>query len=1264
MGEVPGAMPLGEEPPPPSMQSMGQSPGAVAVPPGTSRPILQIQPMWALPMQRSGSPQPQRNQGPFAAFQPGPAPSNSAGLVQAAPVCNPLLQGLDPMAMRSMPGRSAMLEAAPGASGCASARASVISCGCCDPVPGPQGVSCASVEGMPSAMPSMPYDFHRQQLAMAGGVEAAKQQAHSGAAFEAHQRHLFAMQADLTAAQHSQQLAYHTMLSQQMHQQQRSQGAQQQALRGGQQALRGWQGAEQWRQFGAWPAPMSTVEAAPAKPKRRAKPQAEGEEGAAAPPKRARPKPKSALREATRIPGGFPCPNCERVFDSKTSLSGHGRYCTGGNWECEWCACKETETPSKSTGPNGPKTLCNACGSRFRAGHMSMPQKNEAGKYLCPDCGRPFATIGALGGHRRFCDSGNWRCKWCECKADECSGKGPGPEGPKTLCSACSSRFRNGHTGPTLPNEEGKYVCDLCARQFETIGALGGHRRFCDSGNWRCKWCECKADECSGKGPGPEGPKTLCSACSSRFRNGHTGPTLPNEEGKYVCDLCARQFETIGALGGHRRFCDSGNWRCKWCECKADECSGKGPGPEGPKTLCSACSARFRAGHTAAPLRDASGNFLCDCCHRAFSSMGALGGHRRFCSQLSTAIAPRVQLREDMELTEADGGADAVALPTRPASQLPREVISSLLSSYDFARYHFLAIVPAATMTTVSVSLLDREAEGEPLLPPPEVQSQRDSLAARGGVKAASTARSSGRGKKGRGARKEGVAVEDISEGVRQMLALIQAAEWEDWDGMLAAERGEQSPPFLHAFFVLSTRLICAEMIHPGLVSAGEDFCAGLAAANGKLGDPRLINCHTWPEILRMILIARSVAQAPKKRAVALDAMMSLGCADNAVAVAVAAALGGGHSVSVWSAGGGSPAPPGGAAESEAVLDEDDVEAEAELSEGGGGEWSAVCEALAGAREWSEIGLELRVQVLEAVVQLLTETSLCSRFFEVSARALEKLQDLKRSEYKKRNAQIEAEEQAKLAAKYSTDPPSKSLDDRTESPSPNPTANSPTADPPTADEGADPVVETVETERVEGAAPLPAAKKVAAKRGDLDEMRGRKDELRKQLDADFAVLQARVGRLRQPPLGTDRDRREYYLLGGPPEGEQPLADGSRLLVHTRAPAGGGKLSHVHFFLRARAALAFFPACISAYPRILGLIFRSGRMGVPALARRAARTDRLAAPRRGKGVPLAQGARGAPAAIRSGDGRGDGQRARRRWDRRGGGCLRHSRGESW
>ena len=167
-------------------------------------------------------------------------------------------------------------------------------------------------------------------------------------------------------------------------------------------------------------------------------------------------------------------------------------------------------------------------------------------------------------------------------------------------------------------NEDGQYVCPDCKRTFATVGAIGGHRRFCDGGAWRCAWCDCKTGECNGKGPGPDGAKTLCSPCSARFRNGHTGPPTrtTDEDGSshFVCEGCAKKFESIGALGGHKRFCDQGVWRCKWCEVRADECSGKGPGPEGPKTLCSACSARFRAGHTAAPLRDDKGNFLCDSC--------------------------------------------------------------------------------------------------------------------------------------------------------------------------------------------------------------------------------------------------------------------------------------------------------------------------------------------------------------------------------------------------------------------------------------------------------------------------------------------------------------------------------------------------------------------------------------------------------------------------------------------------------------------------
>ena len=248
--------------------------------------------------------------------------------------------------------------------------------------------------------------------------------------------------------------------------------------------------------------------------------------------------------------GGFPCTSCERVFESQPALSGHHRFCTGGAWRCDWCSCEETQTSSKAHGPEGPKTLCNACGSRYRAGHTSMPERDEQGRYLCPNCQRAFGTIGALGGHRRFCDKGDWACAWCTSTYRQCAGKvGPGPTGPQTLCSACSARFRSGHTGPPEQNEEGKFVCPECQRGFESIGALGGHRRFCDAGVWRCEWCEVRAEECSGKGPGPEGPKTLCSACSARFRAGHTAAPRRDARGNFMCDSCGRAFVSMGALG-------------------------------------------------------------------------------------------------------------------------------------------------------------------------------------------------------------------------------------------------------------------------------------------------------------------------------------------------------------------------------------------------------------------------------------------------------------------------------------------------------------------------------------------------------------------------------------------------------------------------------------------------------------------------------------------------------------------------------------------
>ena len=165
--------------------------------------------------------------------------------------------------------------------------------------------------------------------------------------------------------------------------------------------------------------------------------------------------------------------------------------------------------------------------------------------------------------------------QWCDCKYEDANGKGPGPDGAQTLCSACSNRFRSGHTGPMVRNEEGKYECERCGKGFDTIMGLGSHRKRCDGGLWRCGWCVCSIEETSGKSPGPQGPGTLCSTCSSRWKSGHTGPPERNEDGRYPCDKCERTFETFAALGVHSRNCDGGNWRCNWCKCSAQVTSGK-----------------------------------------------------------------------------------------------------------------------------------------------------------------------------------------------------------------------------------------------------------------------------------------------------------------------------------------------------------------------------------------------------------------------------------------------------------------------------------------------------------------------------------------------------------------------------------------------------------------------------------------------------------------------------------------------------------------
>eukprot|EP00633_Aureoumbra_lagunensis_P012179 CAMPEP_0197362548 /NCGR_PEP_ID=MMETSP0893-20130614/64078_1 /TAXON_ID=44058 ORGANISM="Aureoumbra lagunensis, Strain CCMP1510" /NCGR_SAMPLE_ID=MMETSP0893 /ASSEMBLY_ACC=CAM_ASM_000539 /LENGTH=854 /DNA_ID=CAMNT_0042884365 /DNA_START=185 /DNA_END=2749 /DNA_ORIENTATION=- len=205
----------------------------------------------------------------------------------------------------------------------------------------------------------------------------------------------------------------------------------------------------------------------------------------------------------------------------------------------------------KNPGPDGKATLCGTCGSRYRAGHTGPPKKKD-GKFECDDCGKLLDTVGALGSHRRFCDGGKWRCKWCQCTANECIGKNPGPDGKATLCQTCGARYRSGHSGPPK-RIDGKYLCELCGKLLDSLVALGGHKRFCPGGSaWRCDWCN-QFTEFKNRSSGPLGDNKLCISCHDDWKRFHfDAPPLIITSGQFICELCGAHLLDIASLILHR----------------------------------------------------------------------------------------------------------------------------------------------------------------------------------------------------------------------------------------------------------------------------------------------------------------------------------------------------------------------------------------------------------------------------------------------------------------------------------------------------------------------------------------------------------------------------------------------------------------------------------------------------------------------------------------------------------------------------------------
>ena len=165
------------------------------------------------------------------------------------------------------------------------------------------------------------------------------------------------------------------------------------------------------------------------------------------------------------------------------------------SWKCAWCPQTEGK---KQRGPDGPRTLCKTCNTRWK-------QYGETGPR-----------------------SADWKCGWGGADDSMTPRRRKGPKGPGTLCESCGSSFCRGATGP--PAED-----------------------------WCCDWCQ----ETTGRRrPGPKGPATLCGPCGLRFRkHGETGPRSAD----WKCDQCGAD--------------DSRTTRCK--------------GPNGPATACSSCSMKW-----------------------------------------------------------------------------------------------------------------------------------------------------------------------------------------------------------------------------------------------------------------------------------------------------------------------------------------------------------------------------------------------------------------------------------------------------------------------------------------------------------------------------------------------------------------------------------------------------------------------------------------------------------------------------------------------
>ncbi|RHN53393.1 putative transcription factor C2C2-GATA family [Medicago truncatula] len=180
---------------------------------------------------------------------------------------------------------------------------------------------------------------------------------------------------------------------------------------------------------------------------------------------KSRSKPRLGISDTWNHQFAWKQPNNKTSKEQAKQTSTIGRQCHH---------CGADNTPLWRTGPGGPKTLCNACGVRYRSGRLVPEYRPAKSPTFCnnvhSNSHRKVVEIILSKPHLGISDTWNRQFTWKQpsnntskeqskktstigrkchhCGADNTPQWRVGPDGPKTLCNACGVRYRSGRLVP------------------------------------------------------------------------------------------------------------------------------------------------------------------------------------------------------------------------------------------------------------------------------------------------------------------------------------------------------------------------------------------------------------------------------------------------------------------------------------------------------------------------------------------------------------------------------------------------------------------------------------------------------------------------------------------------------------------------------------------------------------------------------------------------------------------------------------------------